>query len=105
MARVLDAFRLDGRTAIVTGIGPGIGEHVAKAFAEVGAKVICAARKASKVERVDKEIRDAGGEAIGVPTDAAKREDLNNLVARAREAFGPIHIVYNNAAAVDSVIP
>ena len=105
MTGVLDSFRLDGRTAIVTGIGPGIGEHVAKAFAEVGANVVCSARTASKVERVAKEIRDAGGQAIGVPADASKREDLDNLVARAREAFGSIHIVYNNAAAVDSVIP
>jgi NAD(P)-dependent dehydrogenase (short-subunit alcohol dehydrogenase family) len=102
---VLDIFRLDGRTAIVTGIGPGVGEHVAKAYAKVGAKVVCAARTASKVERVAKDIRDAGGEAIAVPTDVSRREDLDRLVERTHDAFGPIHIVFNNAAAVDSVIP
>jgi NAD(P)-dependent dehydrogenase (short-subunit alcohol dehydrogenase family) len=105
VSNILDMFRLDGRTAIVTGIGPGIGEHVAKAYAEVGARVVCAARTASKVERVAKEIRDAGGEAIGVTADVSKREDLERMVEQARAAFGPIHIVYNNAAAVDSVIP
>jgi A-factor type gamma-butyrolactone 1'-reductase (1S-forming) len=105
VSNVLDIFRLDGRTAIVTGIGPGIGEHVAKAFAQAGANVVCAARTASKVERVAREIREAGGQAIAVPTDVSRRGDLDRLVERARAAFGPIHILYNNAAAVDSVIP
>jgi len=37
---ILDRFRLDGRTAILTGVGPGVGEHVAKAYAELGANVV-----------------------------------------------------------------
>lgn len=94
---VLDRFRLDGRTAIVTGIGPGIGEHVAKAFAEVGANVVCAARTAEKVERVAGEIEAAGGRAIAVPTDVARADDLAALVDRARAAFGPVSVVFNNA--------
>jgi NAD(P)-dependent dehydrogenase (short-subunit alcohol dehydrogenase family) len=102
---ILDMFRLDGRTAIVTGIGPGIGEHVAKAFAGVGARVVCAARTAGKVERVAKEIRAAGGEAIGIATDVSRRDEIDRLVERSRAEFGPIHILFNNAAAVDSVIP
>ncbi|MGH7859136.1 MAG: SDR family NAD(P)-dependent oxidoreductase, partial [Candidatus Binatia bacterium] len=98
MGQVLNRFRLDGRTAIVTGVGPGIGEHVAKAFAEVGANVVCAARTAEKVTRIAGEIGAAGGKAIAAPTDVGRPEELEKLVAAAREAFGPVHIVFNNAA-------
>lgn len=96
---VLDRFRLDGRTAIVTGIGPGIGEHVAKAFGAVGANVVCAARTAEKVERVATEIEKEGGRAIAVPTDVGRREDLEMLVDAAHDEFGPVHVVFNNAFA------
>jgi len=99
MSKVLDRFRLDGRTAIVTGIGPGVGEHVAKAYAELGANVVCAARTADKVERVAREIRDAGGHAIAVPTDVGQAADLRRLVDATHAAFGPVHVVFNNAAA------
>jgi len=103
MSDVLNRFRLDGRTAIVTGVGPGIGEHVAKAFAAVGAKVVLAARSADKLERVAAEITQAGGRALAVPTDVGRADELEKLVAAARNAFGPIEIVFNNAAA--GVIP
>jgi NAD(P)-dependent dehydrogenase (short-subunit alcohol dehydrogenase family) len=95
---VLTRFRLDGRTSIVTGVGPGVGEHVARAFAEVGANVVCASRTREKVERVADEIRHAGGRAIAVPTDVGKLADLERLVAKTRDAFGGIHVVFNNAA-------
>lgn len=97
---ILDSFRLDGRTAIITGIGPGVGEHVARAYAEVGANVVLAARGTEKIERLAAEINAlGGGRAIAVTTDVGSKEDLVRLVAAAREAFGPIHIVFNNAAA------
>jgi NAD(P)-dependent dehydrogenase (short-subunit alcohol dehydrogenase family) len=96
---VLDRFRLDGRTAIVAGVGPGIGEHVAKAFAGVGANVVCAARGGEVIERVAEEIVAAGGRAVAVPTDVAQPDDLERLVATAREAFGPVGVLFNNATA------
>jgi NAD(P)-dependent dehydrogenase (short-subunit alcohol dehydrogenase family) len=99
MSDVLQRFRLDGRTAIITGIGPGVGEHVAKAYASVGANVVCAARTAERVERVAREIREAGGKAIAVAADVGRAEDLERIVARAHAEFGPVHIVFNNAAA------
>lgn len=99
MAHVLDRFGLKGRTAIVTGIGPGVGEHVAKAYAQLGARVVCAARTADKVERVAREIREAGGQAIAVTTDVGQAADLRRLVDATHQAFGPVHILFNNAAA------
>lgn len=96
---VLDRFRLDGRTAILTGVGPGVGEHVAKAYAELGANVVVSARSQDRLDRIADEINAlAGGRALAVAADAGSKADLENLVDRAREAFGLIHIVFNNAA-------
>lgn len=99
MTQVLDRFRLDGRTAIITGVGPGVGEHVAKAYAEVGANVVLAARSGKRLTRIVEEIRAAGGKAIAVPTDVADAEQLRRLVEQTHQAFGPVHILFNNAAA------
>src|SRR5690606_20408082 len=100
MTSVLDRFRLDGRTAILTGVGPGVGEHVAKAYAELGANVVISARSADRLERITAEINARnGGRAVAVTVDAGRREDLERLVETARDNFGPIHIVFNNAAA------
>ena len=95
---VLDRFRLDGRTVIITGVGPGIGEHAAKAFAELGANVVCAARTTEKVERVAAEIEAAGGHALAVPTDVGDLAQLESLVDATHRAFGPVDVVLNNAA-------
>ena len=70
---VLDRFRLDGRTAIITGVGPGVGEHVAKAYAELGANGVVSARTLSKVEQVAADIRAAGGKAVAVAVDAGQK--------------------------------
>jgi NAD(P)-dependent dehydrogenase (short-subunit alcohol dehydrogenase family) len=100
MMSVLDRFRLDGRTAILTGVGPGVGEHVAKAYAELGANVVISARSQERLDRIAAEINTAsGGRALAIAADAGEMADLENLVAKARAAFGPIHIVFNNAAA------
>jgi NAD(P)-dependent dehydrogenase (short-subunit alcohol dehydrogenase family) len=97
---VLDRFRLDGRTAILTGVGPGVGEHVAKAYAELGANVVISARSQDRLDRIAAEINAAGGgRALAVAADAGERDDLETLVETVRDSFGPIHIVFNNAAA------
>src|SRR3546814_21035347 len=88
---VTDRFRLDGRTAILTGVGPGVGEHVAKAYAELGANVVISARSGDRLERIAAEINAAdGGRALAVTADAGEKAELVNLVSQAREAFGPI---------------
>lgn len=100
MTPVLDRFRLDGRTALITGVGPGVGEHVAKAYAELGANVVVSARSAERLDRIAAEINALdGGRALAVTADAGKKADLVRLVAAAHDAFGPIHIIFNNAAA------
>jgi NAD(P)-dependent dehydrogenase (short-subunit alcohol dehydrogenase family) len=104
MAGTLSRFGLEGRTAIVTGVGPGIGAHAAMAFAEVGANVVCAARSADFVEQVAKDIEAAGGRALAVPTDVGDKAALERLVAATHDAFGPVHVVLNNAATGDVAV-
>jgi NAD(P)-dependent dehydrogenase (short-subunit alcohol dehydrogenase family) len=99
MSSVLNRFRLDGRTAIITGVGPGVGEHVAKAFAELGANVVICARTAQRLERIAQEISAAGGAALAVTGDVSNKDDLARLVTTTHDHFGPVHIVFNNAAA------
>jgi A-factor type gamma-butyrolactone 1'-reductase (1S-forming) len=100
MASMLDRFRLDGRTAILTGVGPGVGEHVARAYAELGANVVISARSADRLDRIATSINaGSGGRALACTADAGASTDLERLVNAARERFGPVHIVFNNAAA------
>jgi NAD(P)-dependent dehydrogenase (short-subunit alcohol dehydrogenase family) len=88
---------LEGRVAIVTGAGRGIGRAIASAYAAEGAKVVVASRTPSTVDAVVREIRDTGAEAIGVACDVGKREDVFRCVDEAVNAFGAVHIVVNNA--------
>ena len=93
----LDRFRLDGRTAIVVGAGPGIGAHVSKAFASVGANVVVSSRSAERMQALAAEIRDNRGSALGVAADAGKADDLERLISSAEKAFGPVHVLFFNA--------
>lgn len=96
-ADVTDQFRLDGRTAIITGIGPGIGETVARAYAAAGANVVMCARTAEKVHKLAAEIQADGGRALGVRADVGVAEDLDRLIASAGEAFGKVTVLFHNA--------
>ena len=93
-----DLFDLNGKTAIVTGATKGIGRAIAHAMAVQGAKITVSSRKQDACERVTQEIRDAGGEAMAVPCNITYREQLENLVAQTREAWGQVDIVVANAA-------
>jgi len=93
-----DLFDLGGKTAIVTGATKGIGRAIAHALAAHGAKVTVSSRKADACERVRGEIVEAGGEAIAVACNITYREQLQNLVAQTREAWGRVDIVVANAA-------
>jgi len=58
---VLDRFRLDERTVILTGVGPGVGEHVARAYAELGANVVISARSQERLDRITADINNKDG--------------------------------------------
>jgi citronellol/citronellal dehydrogenase len=99
---------MDGRVAIVTGASRGIGAAIAKRFAAEGARVVLAARTLDAssgssypgtLAATLATIRDAGGEAVAIRADLSVPDDRPRLVEQAREAFGPIDVLVNNAAA------
>lgn len=88
---------LVGQVAVVTGAGSGIGRGIAVAFAEAGAQVVLAGRRAAPLEAVQAEIEDKGGRALAVPTDVTVEDAVAHLFARAVATFGQVDILVNNA--------
>jgi len=88
---------LDGDVAIVTGASSGIGSATAESLASRGASVVLAARRAGELEELASRIEDAGGDALVVPTDVTKDDDIDNLVDATREEYGRIDVLVNNA--------
>lgn len=93
-----DLFRLDGKTAIVTGASRGIGESIALAFARAGAKVVLASRKLEDLKRVEGQITAGGGEALAVACHTGQESQVEALVQAAIARFGGVDILVNNAA-------
>jgi NAD(P)-dependent dehydrogenase (short-subunit alcohol dehydrogenase family) len=89
---------IEGKVAIVTGSGGGIGEGYAKGLAGQGAKVVVAEIQKENGERVAEEIRVAGGEALFVEVDVGSPDSTQAMAARAVESFGGIDFLVNNAA-------
>jgi len=92
-------FRLDGKTAIVTGGSRGIGRAIALRMAEAGANVVVSSRTEEACQTVVAEIEAAGGRAVAAPCNVSRLEALPGLVKAARDAFGRIDILVGNAAA------
>ena len=88
---------LAGKVAIITGASSGIGEATARKLAEAGAKVVLAARRADRLEDLQRDIEQSGGQALVVATDVTDRDQVKQLVQQARDTFGPIDILVNNA--------
>ncbi len=94
---MLPEWSLEGRTAIVTGAGKGIGREIALVLAEAGADIVVAARTTADIETTAADVRAMGKDAIAVTTDVTKSADCDALVERAVEKFGKIDIIVNNA--------
>ncbi len=92
-------MRLEGKTAIVTGAGNGIGRAIAGLFAEEGARVLVADIEDDAGQSVVDEINQAGGEAVFHHTDVSDEDSAESAVKAAVDAFGGINILVNNAAA------
>jgi NAD(P)-dependent dehydrogenase (short-subunit alcohol dehydrogenase family) len=89
--------RLNGKAAVVTGAGQGIGAAIARCFAEEGARVVVAEVNPETGAAVAAELRATGADALFVPTDVADPASAAAMAEAARSAFGPPHILVNNA--------
>ncbi len=94
---ILDRFRLDGKVALVTGAGRGIGRGCALAFAEAGADVVCAARTLEQIEDTAEQARALGRRALALPCDVNERAQLESLVEQTMAEYGQIDVLVNNA--------
>lgn len=90
-------MRLDGKTAIITGGGSGIGHEAAKLFAAEGAKVMVADRDEAAATRVAGEIAAAGGTAVAHTVDVSKENEVAGMIERAVAELGRLDILVNNA--------
>jgi 7-alpha-hydroxysteroid dehydrogenase len=93
---IWDRFRLDGRAAVVTGGGRGIGAATAVALAEAGADVVVSSRTGSQLAEVAKRIEAAGRRAVAVEADLSDLDAVAGLAEAASDAFGRLDIVVNN---------
>jgi NAD(P)-dependent dehydrogenase (short-subunit alcohol dehydrogenase family) len=96
---------LEGKVAIVTGGGRGIGRAIARRFASEGAKVLIAARTEIELRAVVAEVAETGGQAAYVAADVAREADCVRIVTAARERFGAVDILVNNAGDYGPVKP
>ena len=88
---------LRDKVVLVSGIGPGMGESIARACAREGARLVLAARTQKAVEELAASLRATDRQAIGVPTDVADEAQSHALVEAAIARFGRIDVLVNNA--------
>ena len=88
---------LKNKVALVTGGGRGIGRAIVGRFAREGARVVIAQRDPVSGERTLQEVQEAGGEALFVPTDVSRRDQVERLIERITGHFGALHVLVNNA--------
>ncbi len=96
----IPSLSLEGKVAIVTGGGTGIGRSIALEFAKAGADVVVASRRLPVLEKVAEEIRALGRRSLAVRTDVSQKADVDNMVQRVMDEFGAIDILVNDAGIV-----
>ena len=89
--------QLEGKTALVTGAGRGIGRAICLALAEQGAAIVAVARTREQIEAVAQDVRGAGGRAIAVVADVTRDDEILGSVEAARRELGGVDILVNNA--------
>jgi 2-deoxy-D-gluconate 3-dehydrogenase len=99
---VLERLRLDGKVAVVTGAGRGLGQQMALALAEAGADVVCAARTKEQIEGTAGAIRALGRRALALPTDVRDSARCDALIAACLDEFGRIDVMLSNAGIGDA---
>lgn len=96
--QIAEQFRLEGKSAVITGSSKGIGKAIAIALGQQGARVVISSRKQDAVQETVNELRQMGIDAIGIVAHMGDMEQVKNLAAEAVEQCGSIDILVNNAA-------
>ena len=90
--------RVDGKVAIITGAGEGLGRTMAELFSREGARVVLAGRRQGILDETKELVMAAGGTALVVPTDVTHEDSVANLVRAAVAEFGAVDVMLNNAS-------
>src|SRR5712692_11196653 len=88
---------LQGKVALITGGGRGIGRAIALAFARAGAEVAVTARTQTEIDRVAAEVAACGRQSYAVSCDVTEKESVTRMVAAVHERFGRVDLLVNNA--------
>lgn len=97
MSRSEPLFDLSGQVAIVTGTSRGLGQYFARALARAGADLVLTSRNRETLREMEDEVRALGRRSVSLELDVRDYESIQKMAADAREAFGQIHILINNA--------
>ena len=100
---MLETLQLQGKTAIVTGAGRGLGKAMARSLAQAGAEVVCSARTQAQIDQTVSDITADGGSAVAIRTDVTDSAQVNALVAGSIEHYGKLDIMIANAGIGDPV--
>jgi NAD(P)-dependent dehydrogenase (short-subunit alcohol dehydrogenase family) len=98
---ILDSLKLDGKVAIITGAGRGLGRAMAVKFAMAGADIVAASRTQAQLDETAEEVKKTGRKCLIVPTDVTFSAQVNALADAAIKEFGKIDILVNNAGGGD----
>ena len=93
------------KIALVTGAGTGVGRAVAIALAKAGYNLVLAGRRKEMLDKVSAEINAVGAQALSVPTDVSKREQILALFATVKSSFGRLDLLFNNAGIGAPAVP
>ena len=99
---ILDKFRLDEKTALVTGAGTGLGAAMALGLAEAGADVAVLGRRVNLVEETARRIEDLGRRALAVGADVTKEDEVARAVEQTEEALGGVDVLINGAGVINA---
>ncbi len=89
--------KLNGQVTVITGASSGIGEAIARRFAEAGSRIVLAARRQEKLEALASQLKERGSGVLARRTDVTSHDDVDGLVSDALDRFGQIDVMVNNA--------